>query len=724
MILREPVREIRGRLGPGRRVLREILVFAGFLLLTGAMLWPWPLHLRDGVSDPGDPYLTSWILWWDWHGTFTQPLQLFDGNIFFPYRYSLAFAENCWGISLLFFPLFFAGLPPLTIHGLATFVAFAFSGYGAFRAARTLTGSTGAAWVAGVGFAFVPYRFHLLPHMNYLFAGWIPLLLEALVLFLWKRTWKRAAWLGAAFLMNGLSVIHWMVLSLVPLAATGVLLMLRDRTEREPALFRRAAVSLGIASALLLPFLLPYHNAGKLYGFRRSAGEAATYSARPRDWLTADPAIRVWSELGIRPVPDEKALFPGLTLLALAALALLAARPAGEAGAASGGANLRQGLRSRRRPEIVWIGATWALLGFLGSLGMKTPFHRTLYEFVPLFRIIRVPARWAMIADLGLALLAGYGALLVFQSLARRRPPAVAAAVVFGGLSVALLWEDHIAPYAVLRGDVDPDEVTLRLKATPMKGGIVELPTGSERGNFLFVLRAADHGKPLVNGTSGFMPPIPDELERLTKKRPVSAAMLDLLESVPVSYVVVRESWLTPDSRPDLHALLAEGLSSGRLRFVRRFDGHARNDLYAVVKTEPDAVSEMPCPWQPEPPAAGTGLRKEDSSLTGGLDDPAEGSVVQGPLLVRGWARVPGGNLDVTVLIDGEAREAISRRRVDRGDVARVLPRLGDCAGAGFEERYEFQPGDEGPHEIRVVFRKQEGGAIRHYPLRRFVWRN
>jgi len=59
---------------------------------------------------------------------------------------------------------------------------FAFSGFGAFRLARTLTGRAPAAWVAGIAFAFVPYRFHHIPHLSFVFAGWMPLLAEAVVL--------------------------------------------------------------------------------------------------------------------------------------------------------------------------------------------------------------------------------------------------------------------------------------------------------------------------------------------------------------------------------------------------------------------------------------------------------------------------------------------------------------------------------------------------------------
>ena len=41
-----------------------------------------------------------------------------------------------------------------------------------------------------------------------------------------------------------------------------------------------------------------------------------------------------------------------------------------------------------------------------------------------------------------------------------------------------------------------PDAVTLRLKETPMRGGLVELPAGSDGNNHRYMLRAADHGTP------------------------------------------------------------------------------------------------------------------------------------------------------------------------------------------------------------------------------------
>ena len=286
------------------------LVFLGFIILTLVMTWPWITHLRDAASDPGHPYLNSWILWWDYHQTFHSPLNLFHGNILYPYRYTLAFSENNYGIALLFFPLFAIGLRPLTIHGIATLLGFAFCGYGTFRLTRTLTGSIGAAWIAGIVFAFIPFRFGQLPHLNYLFAGWIPILLEALVLFVRERSRKHAVWLGVAFLMNGLSCVHWFVLTLIPLGLSFLILVVRSNAWRDGALWRRGFVALGLASLALVPFLIPYARAAQLYGFVRNPQEILFYSARPIDWLVGEYRSKVWGKLNMSFRGAEKALFP------------------------------------------------------------------------------------------------------------------------------------------------------------------------------------------------------------------------------------------------------------------------------------------------------------------------------------------------------------------------------------------------------------------------------
>ncbi|MFI5119653.1 MAG: hypothetical protein ACHQM4_04530, partial [Thermoanaerobaculia bacterium] len=408
---------------------------------------------------------------------------------------------------------------------------------------------------------------------------------------------------------------------------------------------------------------------------------------------------------------SERGLFPGflLLLLPLAAFGLPAtAKPPSSSSA----------------PEALTVGAIWAVLGFLGSLGMNTPFHRTLFDTLFFFRSIRVPARWAMVAYLGLALLAGAGALALSEAWSRRRPGAWRAWLVFVVAASVLLFEDRAAPLELTRGEADPDEATLFLAKTAMKGGLVELPSGTEEhGNYRGILRAADHGKPLVTAVSGFLGPVVRLIERKEGQTPIPGDLLDDLEKIPTSYILVHDSWLFPASRLVHRDWLARGMAAGRLRFIKRFDGRMRNELYAVVRNEPEAKALEPLPWTPAAgPLPAQAPTRRDAALIGSIDAPAVNATVTGPLSVRGWARIPGEDLHVTVTIDGEERPFVTGARVPRPDVEAAIPSLGDCRTAGYEAVYAFAPGDDGAHVLDVLFRTADGRE-RHYPSRRFTWK-
>jgi hypothetical protein len=676
-----------------KRALREAAILAAFVALTALMTWPWLAHVRDTSFDPGDSYLNSWILAWDAHQTLRDPLHLFDANIFYPYRDTLALSDHQWGTAMLFLPATLAGLPPLTVHSLAILFAFALSGYGAFRLARTLTGSTPAGWVAGVAFAFVPYRFHHIPHLHIVMTGWMALVAEAVVLFGRERSWRRAAWLGAVFFVSGVSSVHWFVLGLVPAGIMGVAGIVRTQAGERRA-WVRAAAALAAASLALVPFFLPYMRAGRQYGFRRDISEVATYSARPIHWITPDWNLRLWKGMGENPPQGEFCLFPGFLLLALAG-----------AGVA---------LAVTRRDTAARTGLLWAALGFAGSFGTRTPFHVALYYALPVFQAIRAPVRWAMVADLGFAVLAGTAA----AALASRFAPASRGgrAAIGACVCALLLFEDRVAPMALHRGEPDADALSRALAATPMRGGLWQLPDDFGETNARYVLRSADHWKPLVNAYSGFQTPLAAKLHGLLLAGE-PAPLLDALEGAPVSYVTVRRAGIPEAQAGSIRRLLADGLASGRLRFVRRF--RPGDDLFAVVKTEPQARSfEI---LQPVFAASRTGPGG-GGELTGSIDVPAAGATVRGTLTVSGWARMPGEDLAVSILVDGEERPVLSFERFPRPDVQAAVPRLGDCSRAGYRATLALDEGDDGPHEVAAVFRTADGRE-RPYGPQKFDWK-
>jgi hypothetical protein len=647
--------------------LRDVFIILAFCALTSAMTWPYVTRLRDAVADTGDPSLHAYIMWWDYHQTFTDPLHLFNANIFYPLKYTLAFTESEYGIALLFFPLYALGLHPLTVLSVATFLGFAFSGYGAFRLTRTLTASNVAAWTAGIIFAFIPFRFHVLSQVTYVFGGWIPLLLEALVLFARERSWKRSAWLAVAFTMNALTGFTWLSLSLTPLVFSALFLITHYGLWRDRKFWLRGAVAAAASIIALLPFVLPYLYVSKAYGFTWSREVVDRGSPGLARWFAVEQRNRLWRGFGNN-LPGGPKMFPGLLplLLSIAAIVMSpfqtdarsetnsnsAAKPkwvwavdvAAVIAAAltvmsvgwantdmypllagfffvlntdrallvlalivvfrlivsypqllrriTGAANLVENVKHSRRGEAVWLGVIWTITGVLLSIGTNSWLFRLLFDFVFIFHSMREPSRAAMIAGVGLSVLGGIGAANLVRAIGRGR--ARAALVVAGCIVLALLFELRAAPLRMERGPVYPDAVTLRLKETPMRGGLVELPASGPVLPHLYVLRAADHGKPLINAISTFVPPHAWEIQQLSNQSPIPSALLDAMEKVPASYLVIHNSLIDPVRRPVFDDFLLAAMSQGRLRFIRRFD--QADDLYAVVKTEPQAKSEAVSP--------------------------------------------------------------------------------------------------------------------------------
>ncbi|MGH9927845.1 MAG: hypothetical protein ACREA9_01320, partial [Pyrinomonadaceae bacterium] len=232
---------------------------------------------------------------------------------------------------------------------------------------------------------------------------------------------------------------------------------------------------------------------------------------------------------------------------------------------------------------------------------------RILYDTVPIFRSMRVVVRGSMFAYLGLAILAGLGAKRLAEIVAQKMPR-LREGTIFAVIAVMLLLELNAAPLKFMRGDVLPDGVTLRLKETTMHGGVVVLPAG-EHVNHRHVLRSADHMKPLIVGISGFGSPYETRIEEAIASGAIPATFMNFLEDVPTSYVVIANNLIEPERRIDYETFLASAVLAGRLRFINRFDG--RDDLYAVVKNEPQTKAEAPPPFALESREWGD-LVKED----------------------------------------------------------------------------------------------------------------
>ena len=104
-----------------------------------------------------------------------DPLHLFDANIFAPLPLTLAFSDAILLEGAAAAPGILPGLPVVYVLNALVLASFPACGLGAFLLVRELTDDAASAVVAGVIFAFAPYRFDHYYHLELLWAQWLPL---------------------------------------------------------------------------------------------------------------------------------------------------------------------------------------------------------------------------------------------------------------------------------------------------------------------------------------------------------------------------------------------------------------------------------------------------------------------------------------------------------------------------------------------------------------------
>ena len=100
---------------------------------------------------------------------------------------------------------------------------------------------------------------------------------------------------------------------------------------------------------------------------------------------------------------------------------------------------------------------------------------------------------------------------------------------------------------------------------------------------------------------------------------------------------------------------------------------------------------------------------REDETITGSLDAPANGESVRGAVLeLRGWCEERSGRpCDVRLFIDGEERPA--RDGITRSPRPGVVPSTGNANTAGFRAQYELSEAEAGEHHVFALFVAEDG---------------
>lgn len=504
---------------------RAAAVLLFFAALTMVMTWPMARHLTDEAVPHDDVFFNLWRLEWFAHAMTTPGAHLFDANIFYPARDTFALSDAMLVEDAVAAPLLWLHVEPVLVHNLLMLGAIVLSGAAMFALVFHLTRSRGAAAIGGLVFAFAPFRFEHLMHMELQWAMWSPLAF----LFL-HRTLERGKWLdglatGSCVALQTLSSIYYGIFLATLVAVGALLLMVRDRAAPFLAVVRALALGGAIAVVTVAIYARPYAAAHAEVG-DRPVSDVHRFSATPMSYLDAPPENWLYGRFEPTPNGDERRLLPGVLPVLLGLFGLLLVRP----------------------PSRMLVYVVLLVLAFDLSLGFHGYSFPLLYDHIPAYRSFRALARLGIFVLLFLGVLAAHG----YRLIAGLMGP-VARRVAFGVIASLILMEYWTAVPLTTFPNSAP--AVYRLLAAEPRGVVAEFPVPAANAlpgyESEHTYMSTFHWYPIVNGYSGNYPPsYLQRLDRLSKFP--DARSIRQLRSDGVRYLVIHGSQY---SVPDLAAV-------------------------------------------------------------------------------------------------------------------------------------------------------------------------
>jgi len=457
------------------------LALGSYLFLIVLYAWPAVLKFQTRVwGEAGDVWIALWDAWWFERVAHDGVGPLHTRMLFYPYGTNLAYHSISWLSAVIAFPLR-AVFGPFGGYNLMSWFEAWLCAASMYALGRKLMPGQLGPWLAGVVFAFEPYRMsRALQHPNLAGTGFVPLVILYLLSAL-RGEGRRYGWFAAlalaAVLLTG-AHLFIMTTAAILLVAIGQGLANRRFATRA---FWVGALHFALASALLLvPLMLPYvRSARALRAAIHAVAGGESLDAwslvlpGPGHWLFAGPSQGRYRFYG----EAASVGYLGFSVLAVATFAFFR--------------------RETRRSALPWLLLFAAFLVL--SLGpVLIVNHHVVFRSMPYrwvsrltaVQAIRDPERFNLIARPFLALCAGFG-LVALQALTKRRR-----LVTLGAAGLVVL--DLSALPAPARAWREP-KFFADLGRQGGKGAILDLPLTRGIGKRAMLSQTV-HGRPLVGG--------------------------------------------------------------------------------------------------------------------------------------------------------------------------------------------------------------------------------
>ena len=571
-------------LNPSRKQFKkEIFKLLGALIIFSlfSIYITFPLLFKLGMytTGAGDELLIAWIHSWVIHVLFTNPLSLFNANIYYPYYNSLAFSDLFITGSLLTAPFVYLFSQPIVANNVTFISSLIFLGFSLFLLSYYLTTNYFSSLLSGMLIIFSPATLSNAVQIQMLEIYWVPLSILFFLIFLKTNKTKFFMLFLMCFLLqfyNSFLPAYFILFSVI------IIFLLKWLEEKEKIiiyLHRKNLLLLLISFIFIIPLVVPYFQVSQEFHYTRDLRDSIHFALQPEDLLFPGVNTRLGTYL-IRYIQTNqhsqnnefKAGYLGLVFSFLVLLTL--------------------GVCFKDRKKLTFNEKGFLTIAFTGLVLSFGPFlhlnrqtihhpfpiplpYMLFYYVMPGFQGFRNSQRWEMLFIIGIAVVIS----LVFVRILKRTS-IKKQSIIYCLLFIGIIAEFLPFNYIIVTQKENFPKIYSWMATSPPETPFIILPiynwnmqpyVGQELYREYY---STIEFRPMVNGYSGFSPPPWQEfIGYMHKKFPDNKSVLKL-HALGVRYIIIDKNSYDQEHKVDNHVpagnnIISELRTRNNLTFIK-----------------------------------------------------------------------------------------------------------------------------------------------------------
>lgn len=526
-------------------ITKLIASFLIFFLAATYITFPLLFKLGEITTGFGDELLIAWIMNWVVHALTTNPIMVFDANIFYPYHNSLAYSDTHFISSIIGIIPWSLFHEPIAMFNFTIISSIILVGFSTYLLAYYLSKDFFASLLSGTLIIFSPAFLDKIVHIQILAIQWVPLAILCFFIYLEKNKLRYLILSCIFFLIQTYNSFLPGYFILFSWIVIGFFTFLQDRKSIKTFIHRKSTGILVITFFLLIPLAKPYYEVSHEFAYVRDIRDSIHFALQPEDLLYANQFTRLQPLLSsfqsLNNYPKNASLKPGYIGLVFSALTVL---------------SLLYVIKTIKKRSVALVSLlSISLIGLVLSFGpalhwgrqtIHNPFviplpYVLLYYIVPGFQGMRNTARWEMLFILAIAIVIAIMLSRIRKVLTTRVVLGLYV-VLFCGIILEFNFPLRFES-AMQKRDFPP--VYSWLRTTSLDATFIEMPIYVwNMQPYVFEENYREyysvvHFRKSVNGASGFTPPPWENMARNLLKDFPSDDSYNHFRSIGIDYVIV-----------------------------------------------------------------------------------------------------------------------------------------------------------------------------------------